>query len=103
LRDGLGAVMGKLIGYARVSTKQQRTDRQERGLLTAGVRQDNLYADHSVSDAHASQPAFVKALAAAQEGDTLVITTLDRLGRSTRNVLNLAEELRRKSARRLDR
>jgi DNA invertase Pin-like site-specific DNA recombinase len=103
LRDGWGAVMGKLIDYARVSTKQQRTDRQDRDLLTAGVRQDNLYADHRVSDAHTSQPAFGKALAAVQEGDTLVIPTLDRLGRSTRNMLNLAEELRRKSAEGLNR
>lgn len=37
--------MGKLIGYARVSTRQQSTDRQEVDLLAAGVRRDDLYVD----------------------------------------------------------
>jgi DNA invertase Pin-like site-specific DNA recombinase len=88
------AFMGKLIGYARVSTKQQDTDRQEQDLRAAGVRRDDLYVDHGVSGAHAKRPSFTKALSALESGDTLVITTLDRLGRSTQNMLNLAEELR---------
>jgi len=87
-------LVGKLIGYARVSTKQQDTDRQEQDLLSAGVRRDDLYIDHGVSGAHASRPAFGRAIAALHGGDTLVITTLDRLGRSTQNMLNLAEGLR---------
>jgi DNA invertase Pin-like site-specific DNA recombinase len=86
--------MAKLIGYARVSTKQQDTDRQEIDLLAAGVRRDDLYVDHGVSGARASRPEFDKALAALHEGDTLVITTLDRLGRSTANMLELSENLR---------
>jgi DNA invertase Pin-like site-specific DNA recombinase len=86
--------MGKLIGYARVSTKVQDTDRQIRDLLAAGVRRDDLYTDHGVSGARAARPAFNKALEALDEGDTLVITTLDRLGRSTVNMLGLSEELR---------
>ena len=40
--------MTKLIGYARVSTRQQSTDRQEADLLAAGVRRDDLYVDHCV-------------------------------------------------------
>lgn len=86
--------MGKLIGYARVSTRAQDADRQVRDLLAAGVRRDDLYTDHGVSGARTSRPRFDKALAALHEGDTLVITTLDRLGRSTVNMLGLAEELR---------
>lgn len=84
----------KLIGYARVSTKAQDADRQVWDLLAAGVRRDDLYIDHGVSGARASRPGFDKALEALHEGDTLVITTLDRLGRSTVNMLGLAEELR---------
>jgi len=38
--------MAKLIGYARVSTRQQDTDRQEVDLLAAGVRHDDLYVVH---------------------------------------------------------
>lgn len=86
--------MGKLIGYARVSTRAQDTDRQIADLLAAGVRRDDLYIDHGVSGARAMRPAFGKALDALHEGDTLVITTLDRLGRSTANMLELATVLR---------
>lgn len=88
--------MGKLIGYARVSTKAQQTDRQEQDLLSAGVRRDDTYIDHGVSGARASRPELDKALSALHSGDTLVITTLDRLGRSTQNMLQLASELRSK-------
>jgi DNA invertase Pin-like site-specific DNA recombinase len=86
--------MGKLIGYARVSTRAQETDRQIADLLAAGVRRDDLYIDHGVSGARAARPAFGLALDALHEGDTLVITTLDRLGRSTANMLELATVLR---------
>ena len=86
--------MGKLIGYALVSTKAQDADRQIEDLLAARVRRDDLYTDHGVSGARASRPAFNRVLDALHEGDTLVITTLDRLGRSTVNMLGLSEELR---------
>jgi len=88
----------KLIGYARVSTRQQSTDRQEADLLAAGVRRDDLYVDHGISGARASRPHFDRAIDAIQPGDTLVITTLDRLGRSTQNMLALADELRGRGA-----
>ncbi|MEB0267704.1 recombinase family protein [Cryobacterium sp. 10I5] len=90
--------MTKLIGYARVSTRQQSTDRQEVDLLAAGVRRDDLYVDNGVSGARASRPNFDRALDALEAGDTLVITTLDRLGRSTQNMLAFAEELRGRGA-----
>ncbi|MGZ0069701.1 recombinase family protein [Microbacterium arborescens] len=90
--------MGKLIGYARVSTRQQSTDRQQADLLTAGVRRDDVYVDHGVSGTQASRPQFDRALEALHDGDTLVITTLDRLGRSTQNMLAFADELRHRGA-----
>lgn len=90
--------MGKLIGYARVSTKAQETDRQVQDLLSAGVRQDDLYVDHGVSGARATRAELDKARAALHDGDTLVITTLDRLGRSTVNMLTLADELKTRGA-----
>lgn len=49
------------------------------------------FAGHGVSGARASRSKFDKAIAALHEGDTLVITTLDRLGRSTQNMLAFAE------------
>ncbi|MDF2992679.1 MAG: resolvase [Microbacterium sp.] len=90
--------MGKLIGYARVSTRQQSADRQQTDLVAAGVRRDDLYVDPGVSGARASRPQFDLALAALEAGDTLVITTLDRLGRSTQNMLAFADELRGRGA-----
>ena len=90
--------MTKLIGYARVSTGPQSTDRQETDLLTAGVRRDDLYVDQGVSGARGSRPQFDRALTALETGDTLVITTLDRLGRSTQNMLDFAQGLRDRSA-----
>ena len=90
--------MGKLIGYARVSTRQQDVDRQVHDLQAAGVRNDDLYVDHGVSGARVSRPQFDRVIAAIEEGDTLVITTLDRLGRSTQNMLAFAEALRGRGA-----
>ena len=90
--------MGKLIGYARVSTRQQDADRQVSDLLASGVRRDDVYVDSGVSGGRASRPAFDRAVAALEEGDTLVITTLDRLGRSTQNMLAFAEALRGRGA-----
>ena len=90
--------MGKLIGYARVSTRQQDADRQVSDLVNAGVRRDDLYVDHGVSGGRASRPQFDRAVASLESGDTLVITTLDRLGRSTQNMLAFAEQLRGKGA-----
>jgi DNA invertase Pin-like site-specific DNA recombinase len=51
-----------------------------------------------VSGARASRPQFDRALAALVDGDTLVITILDRLGRSTQNMLAFADALRARGA-----
>jgi DNA invertase Pin-like site-specific DNA recombinase len=88
----------KLIGYARVSTRVQSTDRQVADLLAVGVRRDDLYVDQGVSGARASRPQFDRAIEALEPGDTLVITTLDRLGRSTQNMLDFAQALRDRGA-----
>jgi DNA invertase Pin-like site-specific DNA recombinase len=74
------------------------TDRQQADLLAAGVRHDDLYIDHGVSGARASRRQFDRALGALIDGDTLVITTLDRLGRSMQNMLAFADELRGRGA-----
>lgn len=83
----------KMIGYARVSTSGQDTDRQEQDLRAAGVRADDLYVDRGISGARTSRPALDRALAALEGGDTLVVATLDRLGRNTRHMLEVADDL----------
>lgn len=78
-------------------TRGQDADRRVVSLLAAGVRCDDVYVDHGVSSAKASRPGFDRAVNALGEGDTLVVSTLDRLGRSTQNMLDLAESLRVKA------
>lgn len=84
--------MAKLIGYARVSTKSQDSDRQEQDLLAAGVRRDELYVDHGVSGSRDSRPELDRMLEALHKGDTVIVATLDRLGRSTAHMLKLSEQ-----------
>lgn len=85
--------MARLLGYARVSNKGQDADRRFLDLLAASVRRDDLYIDHGVSGPRASCPAFNWALDALHEGDSLVITVLNRLGRSTASMLGPSGEL----------
>lgn len=69
----------KQIGYGRVSTRRQDTQRQEDDLVAAGVRPDDLYLDFGVSGSVASRPELERAIRALQPGDVFVVTTLDRL------------------------
>ena len=68
----------------------------ETAVLVQDPNTFDLYIDHGVSGARAARPQFDKALDALHKGDTLVITTLDRLGRSTANMLELATVLRKR-------
>ena len=85
--------MKKLIGYARISTRNGATDGQRAEILAAGVRRDDLYVDEGNSGARATRPQLDVAVAALEPGDTFVIASLDRLGKSTQNVLAFAEGL----------
>src|SRR5699024_10427734 len=67
-------------------------------LVAAGVRRDDLYVDRGVSGDRASRPGFAQAPEALASGATLVIATLDRLGRSTRSMLTFAQQLRDRGA-----
>lgn len=81
-----------LCGYARTSTADQVAglEAQERDLRAAGV--EKLYSEH-VSGASASRPELEKVLDFVRESDTLVVTKLDRLARSTRHLLQIVERL----------
>lgn len=83
------------IGYARVSTRGQNDDSQVDDLTTYGV--DKLFIDHGVSGKHASRPELDKALAYLREGDVFVITRMSRAMRSLKDMLGLAEDLRKRS------
>lgn len=81
---------GRRIGYARVSTPDQRLDMQLDAL--AAVECAPVFSDHGVSGAKASRPGLDAALNAVRPGDVFVVFKLDRLGRS---VLHLADLLTR--------
>ncbi|MCA8928914.1 MAG: recombinase family protein [Alphaproteobacteria bacterium] len=77
----------RLIGYARVSTADQRLDMQLDALKRAGC--ENIFADHGVSGAVGERPALSEAVNALKSGDTLVVYKLDRLGRSVHHLADL--------------
>jgi DNA invertase Pin-like site-specific DNA recombinase len=81
------------IGYARVSTRDQHAEAQEDALRAAGCEQ--VFVDKA-SGKLASRPELEKALLVAREGDQFVITKLDRLGRSLKNLIELSEQMRAK-------
>jgi DNA invertase Pin-like site-specific DNA recombinase len=73
------------IGYARVSTDGQTLDAQHAALAAAGCAK--VYAE-KVSGAKTDRAALAKAMAILADGDCLIVTKLDRLARSTRDLLN---------------
>jgi DNA invertase Pin-like site-specific DNA recombinase len=75
-----------LVGYARVSTDGQTLDAQQAALKAAGV--ERVYAE-KISGAKSDRLQLTKMLKTLAEGDTVVVTRLDRLARSTRDLLNI--------------
>ena len=82
-----------LIGYARVSTRDQNDDSQIDELIAAGCDPDRLFIDHGVSGKLASRPQLDACLTYLRKGDVLVITRLSRAMRSLRDLLNVAHDL----------
>ena len=74
-----------IVGYARVSTDGQTLDAQHAALREAGA--ERVFAE-KVSGAVTERKALARAIAACGPGDTLIVTKLDRLARSTRDLLN---------------
>ena len=80
-----------LIGYARVSTDEQNPEAQLDALRRAGVAEQNLYVDHT-SGAKSSRPQWDVVTKVLRDGDTLVATRLDRVGRSTAHLVSLLDD-----------
>jgi DNA invertase Pin-like site-specific DNA recombinase len=79
-----------LYGYARVSTRDQDLAAQDAQLRGAGCAK---VFKEKVSGAKSDRPELAKAINRLETGDVLVVTRLDRLARSTRDLLNVLDEL----------
>jgi DNA invertase Pin-like site-specific DNA recombinase len=82
--------MSDIVGYCRVSTDGQTLDAQIAELKAAGATR--MFAEKQ-SGARSDRPHLRKALDALGEGDVLIVTRLDRLARSTRDLLNVLHEV----------
>jgi DNA invertase Pin-like site-specific DNA recombinase len=80
----------KRIGYGRISTADQNASSQEDALRLAAV--DQIFID-TFTGTKSSRPELNRMKEQLRNGDTIVITRLDRLGRSTKDLLNLVSEL----------
>ncbi len=83
------------IGYARVSTQGQDLTAQLEALKAAGA--DPIYRE-KVSGVRADRPQLARLMAKLMPGDIVVVTKLDRLGRSTRELLELIERISKAGA-----
>ena len=80
------------LGYPRVSTTKQDLEHQIHALTEAGVAPEQIYVDKK-SGITTDRPGLRALLGYAREGDMVVVHTLDRLGRTVRDTLNLVHDL----------
>ncbi|WP_340271393.1 recombinase family protein [Sulfitobacter pontiacus] len=89
--------MGELIGYARVSSKGQNIEPQIEALVRAGVSLEHLYQEKASGTKREGRVELEALLSrGVRRGDKLVITRLDRLARSMRDLQNIAHLLKEK-------
>ncbi len=81
------------VGYARCSTTSQDVRAQLSALKQLGVTDEHLHTDRGRTGRNRERPGLTAALGAVRDGDVLVVTKLDRLGRSARDLHDIAAEL----------
>jgi DNA invertase Pin-like site-specific DNA recombinase len=84
-----------IVGYARVSTDGQTLNAQQASLSEAGCAK--VYSEKE-SGAKTDRHQLAKAIAALADGDTLIVTKLDRLARSTKDLLNTLDAIAKAGA-----
>ena len=81
------------IGYVRVSTKEQNTARQEEIMKSLEV--DKVYLD-KMSGRNTDRPALLEMMNFVREGDSVVVESISRFARNTKDLLELTEQLNSK-------
>lgn len=85
--------MTTILGYARVSTAGQDLDGQLVALAAQGVESSQVFTDKLSGAVNTDRPGLAALLHYAREGDTVVVTAIDRLGRSVAEVTRTIAEL----------
>jgi DNA invertase Pin-like site-specific DNA recombinase len=85
-----------IVGYARVSTDGQSLDSQQASLKAAGA--ERIFSE-KISGAVTDRKALAHAIKALETGDVLLVTRLDRLARSTRDLLNILDAIGKAGAK----
>lgn len=86
-----GTVMSMLVGYARVSSASQSLDIQLEALKAAGC--EKVFSEKKSGTSAGARDALHEALDFVRDGDTLVVTRLDRLARSSNDLHNIIARL----------
>lgn len=87
-----------IYGYARVSTEGQCLDRQLDALKAAGVKEENIYKE-KISGTKCNRPKLNALMETVEAGDTVIIEALNRLGRSTSDLIALMQALDEKGVK----
>jgi len=90
-----------IFAYLRVSTADQNTDNQKLEIEASGLIPDYIFSDHGVSGSRpaTSRPEFQRLLMQIRDGETLVVSKLDRLGRDAIDVQQTIKSLQTRSIR----
>lgn len=86
------ATGGRAYGYARVSTLEQKLEPQIEALVAAGVKASRVFSEQ-MSGMRTDRPELATLLKVLDQGDTLVVWRLDRLGRSLKELIDLVTGL----------
>lgn len=84
-----------LLGYIRVSTAEQREDRQTVALLEKGVEQENIFIDKS-SGKNTDRPKLKELLSYVRKGDIVCTESISRIARNTKDLLTIVDTLQQK-------
>lgn len=84
--------VGRLIGYARVSTEEQNLEMQIAALEKAGVPRSSIHVE-KVSAAVSQRPKLSWAIESLREGDTLVCWKMDRIARSLADLMRRIKQI----------
>ena len=80
------------VGYVRCSTVEQNEERQLRMMAEQGIDAKHIYTDKA-SGKNTDRPAFHKMMNYVREGDTVIVESISRIARNTRDLLGIVEQL----------